>query len=93
VSSLQLNQFQRHAARGDDEWIAAQAIACRKASDGCGQLHLIKGDACFRLANMGRDPAVNFACAADELKKGLALKPSWEPAGVQLQFQENFANP
>lgn len=88
--SLQLSQFQHHAARGDHKWIAAQAIKCQKASDGCGELHLIKGDACFRLAKTDREPAVNFACAADELKKGLTLKPSWDAVGVQLQYQENF---
>ncbi|WP_319407835.1 hypothetical protein [uncultured Desulfosarcina sp.] len=89
-ASLQLSQFRKRAARGDHEWIAAQAIACKKASEGCAQLHLIKGDACFRLAKMGREPAVNFACAADELVEGLALKGSWNDAGVQLQFQQNL---
>ena len=89
-ASLQLSQFQQHAARGDHEWIAAQTIKCQQASDGCGELHLIKGAACFRLAKAGREPAVNFACAADELKKGLTLKPSWDAAGVQLQYQEDF---
>lgn len=88
--SLQLSQFRQHAARGDHEWIAAKAITCRKPSDACGRLHLIKGDACFQLAKMGRDPAVTFACAADELKKGLTLKQSWDDAGVQLQYQENL---
>ena len=89
-AGLQLSQFRKHTARGDYEWIAAQAIACRKASEECGQLHLIKGDACFRLAKMGREPAVNFACAADELVEGLTLNGSWDDAGVQLQFQENL---
>ena len=41
---------------------------------------------------MGRDPAVNFACAADELEKGLALKPSWDAPDVQLQYQESLCN-
>jgi hypothetical protein len=89
-TNLRLSQFRRHAARGDHEWIAAQAIACRKASGGCGQIHLIKGDACFQLAKMGREPAVNFACAADELVEGLALIGSRYDAGVQLQFQETL---
>lgn len=89
-ASLQLSQFQNHAARGDHEWIAAQTIACTRPSDGCGQLHLTKGDACFQLAQMGREPAVNFACAADELEKGLALKPSWNADGVQLQYREKL---
>lgn len=85
---LQLNQFHRHAAHGDHEWIAAQAIACQRASDACGQLHLLKGEACFRLAMMGKKPTVNFTCSADELQKGLALKSSWQDAGAPLVFQE-----
>jgi len=85
---LQLHQFHRHAARGDHEWIAAQAIACQRASDTCGQLHLLKGEACFRLAMMGKKPDINFNCSADELQKGLALKSSWQDAGVPLLFQE-----
>ncbi len=88
--SLQLRQFQQHAARGDHEWIAAQTITCGRSSDGCGQLHLNKGDACFRLAKMGREPAVNFACAADELEIGLSLNLSWDAAGVQLQYREKL---
>ena len=68
-TGLQLSQFQQHAARGDHAWIAAQTIKCRKPSDSCGQLHLTKGDACFRLAKMGTEPAVNYACAADELDR------------------------
>ncbi len=88
--SLQLSHFQQHAARGDHEWIAAQTITCRRPSDECGQLHLTKGDACYRLAKMGREPAANFACAADELEKGFALIPSWDTAGVQRQYRENL---
>ncbi|MCB2145558.1 MAG: hypothetical protein KQI81_03735 [Deltaproteobacteria bacterium] len=89
-ASLQLGQFRKHAARGDHQWIAAQAITCRNASEECGQLHLIKGEACFRLAKRDREPAVNFACAADELAEGLTVKASWDDAGVQLQFQQNL---
>ena len=89
-ASMQLRQFQKHAERGDHEWIVGQAIACQKASDVCGQLHLIKGAACFRLAKAGRKPAVNYICATDELEKGLALKPSWTDAGAQLYVQENL---
>jgi hypothetical protein len=87
---LQLSQIQKHAARDDHEWIAAQAINCQRASDGCSQLHLAKGDACFRLAKLGRKPAVNFACAADELKSGLALIPNGDASEVPLQHQENL---
>ncbi len=86
----QLYQFQKHAAGNDHEWIAAQTIACQEASDGCSQLHLIKATACFHLAQAGRNPVVDYACAAAELEKGVALRPFWENADVQLQFQEKL---
>jgi hypothetical protein len=91
-TGMQLAQFEKHAARGDHEWIAEQEIDCRKASDGCSRLHLIKADACLRLAEANHSPAVNYACAADELDQGLALKPSWEDVVVQLDYQEKFCD-
>ncbi|MBC2712227.1 MAG: hypothetical protein HGJ94_14965 [Desulfosarcina sp.] len=89
-AAMQLDTFKKHAANGDHGWIAAQAVTCEKASDVCGQLHLIKGDACFRLARADTVPAANYACAADELEKGLALTRSWADAAVHRQFQENL---
>lgn len=87
-ATMQLNTFQKHAAQGDDAWIAAQEVNCEKASDVCGQLHLIKGNACFRLAKAGTAPADNYACAADELAQGLALKQSWKDPAAHRRFQE-----
>ena len=87
---MQLNAFKKHAANGDYTWIAAQAVSCEKASDDCAQRHLIKGDACFRLAKADTAPMENYTCAADELAMGLALKPSWVDAEVRRQFQENL---
>lgn len=89
-SSLKIQQMQSHAARGDFEWITAQTIDCGETSQRCSQLHLIKGDACIHLAESGRQPADNYACAADELEKGLALKPAWEDIGEQLEKQERL---
>jgi len=89
-TAMQLSEFKKRAADGDYAWVAAQTITCRKASDRCGQLHLIKGDACFRLAKAGTAPEVNFNCAADELSMGLKLRPSWSDAATHRQFQENL---
>lgn len=89
-AAVQLDGFKKRAASGDYAWIADQAVNCEKASDRCGQLHLIKGDACFRLAKAGTLPDANYACAANELDKGLALRPSWKDASVHRQFQENL---
>ncbi|MEE4114500.1 MAG: hypothetical protein V2I40_16905 [Desulfobacteraceae bacterium] len=44
----------------------------------------------MRLAKMGREPAVNFACAADELEIGLDLKQSWDAAGAERQYREKL---
>ncbi|MFO7713728.1 hypothetical protein [Desulfosarcina sp.] len=87
----QLGQFETHAARGDHEWLAAQAIVCpRRSDDVCRRLHLIKAEACFRLAEAGREAAVNYACTADELEKGLALKSSEKNEGVQADYHEKL---
>lgn len=86
--SLRVQQMERHAARGDDAWIAAQAVDCDTASQACGRLHLIKGDACLRLAESGKEPADHYSCAADELGKGIALMPSWKDTGEHLQIHE-----
>ncbi len=86
----QLSTFKKHASQGDYEWIAAQAVKCQDASDACGQLYLIKGDACFRLAKAGTVPAENYACAADALAQGLTLNRSWPDPTIQRQFQENL---
>jgi hypothetical protein len=89
-TAIQLNTFKKRAADGDHGWIAAQAVVCEKASEICGQLHLIKGDACFRLATAGTAPDDNYACAADELERGLALIRSWTNPADHRQFQENL---
>lgn len=84
----QLGTFKTHAQKNDYRWIAAQTVACEKRSNICGQLHLIKGDACLHLAVAEMPPAENFACAADELERGLALTPSWNDVRDHRRFQE-----
>lgn len=89
-AARQLHTFRDRAADQDYGWIAAQAVTCDQSSDVCGQLHLIKGDACFRLAKADTALLDNYTCAAAELEKGLAFNRSWGEAAVQLQFQENL---
>ena len=89
-AAMQLDTFRKRAARGDHDWIAAQSVVCEKDSDECGQLHLIKGDACFRLAKAGTATAANYACAADELARGLTLNCRWNDPAVRRQFQESL---
>lgn len=89
-AAWQLGTFKKHAAAGDFKWIAAQAVTCDKPSDACGRLHLIRGEACFRLAQNHTHALDNYACASDELGKGLALNRTWEDAAVHRRFQENL---
>jgi hypothetical protein len=89
-AALKLSTFKKHAAANDFEWIAGQMVTCDKASDVCGQLHLIKGDACFRLAKKGVHALEDYTCASDELEKGLALNRTWKDADVHRQYGENL---
>lgn len=89
-ASVQLNRFEAHTDRNDYRWIADQTIGCQEASESCGRLHLLKGDACLRLAGAAGATADGFACAADELARGLALTPSWPDPAERQQFQENL---
>jgi hypothetical protein len=89
-AGVQLNRFEAHAERNDYQWIADQPIGCQEASKNCGRLHLLKGDACLRLAKTAGAAADRFACAADELDRGLALTPSWPDPAERQQFQENL---
>lgn len=89
-STVQLNNFKKHAADGDHQWIVAQAVTCNTSTDVCSQLHLIKGEACLHMARTGLAPVDNYTCAADETEQGLALKTSWLEADAQRQYQENL---
>ena len=87
-ATLQYHRFKQHAERGDDRWIADQVIDCTAGRDVCGQLHLIKGAACLRLARSSQASIERYRCAADELAQGLRGNQSWSPPFVHQQFQE-----
>ena len=89
-ANVQLNRFKAHADRNDYKWIAGQKITCQQASESCGRLHLLKGDACLRLAGAAGAPADRYACAANELSRGLALVPSWPDPTERQQYQEKL---
>ena len=87
---VELHQFEKHAATKDDRWIAGRDIRCGKASNTCSRLHLIKGEACLRLARSGRASAKYYGCAADALAQGLALQRSWPEPFQQQRVQEHL---
>ena len=89
-SVMQLNAFEKHAARGEHAWIARQVVACDDASVACAQLHLMRGDACLRVAGAAARPAAALACAADALELGLSLNAAWPDPDERRWFQEKL---
>lgn len=91
----QVEQFKELSNQQRYAEVAAQEVQCQPTEDGCNQLHLIKGDACFRLAKGGVDPDARYlACAADELQAGIQATSDWpsEEAviGKRAQYYENL---
>jgi len=102
-SLKQLQAFKKHAASADYPWIATQEVTCGAAeegqpqssastTEGCNQLHLIKGDAHFRLAKQGVDPERNYQLAALHLERGIALTTEWQVGGRDLNRTQTYEN-
>ena len=74
------------ALQADDrfEELAALSIDCAPGDTGCNQLHLLKGDACYRLgkdAQAADDPGAartRYACADTHLETGLEITDGWD---------------
>lgn len=90
----QLDDFKELAAKGEYGKIAQTHVDCDAETEGCNQTHLIKGDACYRLAKAKTSPTENYLCAATELEQGIQQTKDWkgwEPVlGNPEQYYENF---
>ncbi len=86
--SWRASRMQRHADRGDDAWVVSQVVNCDDASHACARQHLIKGQACLRMAERKRRSAKYFTCAANGLAKGIALETSWENKTERIKMHE-----
>jgi hypothetical protein len=82
----QLAQKQDYAA------IAAMKVSCEESCEGCNQLHLLKGDACYRLAKQGQEAAKNYSCAAAELSTGIQQTKQWQMQSFNLNRPQNYEN-
>jgi len=73
--------------------LAALQIDCKAKDDGCNQLHLLKGDACYRLAKQASDHTTKktqLDCAANELSEGIDMTKDWNVAQLdRAQFYTN----
>lgn len=74
-SLWQLSVFKEAAVEGDYVTIADRDMVCVEGDPGCNQAHLIKGDACFRLALADVTPGDpgRWDCAIRHLAIGIDM--------------------
>jgi len=69
-------------------------ITCSADDDGCNQLHLLKGDACFRLAKQAVDNGKkrsDLDCAVTHLSTGIDMTKDWSQAEIsRTDMYENL---
>lgn len=87
-----LKKFKERSSAADYAWIAQQDITCTAKDDGCNQLHLIKGDACLRLAEQGNEPRAHYECAATELQTGIDQTKEWQLGELNLNRAQTYEN-
>lgn len=87
----QLEEVKAHSSQEDYTWIAEKEISCDASDEGCNQLHLIKGDACFRLAKQEEsaekkaEARAHYECAVTHLETGIKQTTNWQQ-GVNLNL-------
>jgi hypothetical protein len=72
--------------------LAAMEVDCNPSCEGCNQLYLLKGDACYRQAKADIEPERHYACAVSALKKGIQLTDRWEMADFNLNRPQTYIN-
>jgi hypothetical protein len=89
----ELDKAKSLQGQGKYEQLSALAITCKAEEAGCNQVHLIKGDACFRLArHAGDNPSKRsaFDCAANELSTGIGMTTDWQ--AVPMDRAQTYEN-
>jgi len=91
---VKLDQAKELQQSGNFEALAALDFQCSAKDEGCNQLHLLKGDACFRLAARSTDSTARKArldCATSELSAGIDMTTDWDQGGIdRARFYENL---
>lgn len=88
----QLDKAKEQAGKGDYPSVSAMEVTCDAACEGCNQLHLVKGDACYRLAKQGRDPLKQYGCAATEFSEGIRQTNQWPLETANLNRPQTYEN-
>lgn len=102
----QLREMKNCHEQGEYKKLATMEVSCTPADDGCNQMHLLKGDACYRLgvkAEMGDEAEPDstirrhFQCADTHLGTGIRQTEAkraaqWKIAGGdRAQWYQNRA--
>lgn len=88
----QVKQFKEAAAAGQYQELAEREVTCKPKAAGCNQLHLIKGDACFRMAKQGVNPEQHYNCAVKHLDMGIKQTKKWELGELNLDRAQTYEN-
>ena len=94
----QLQAVKEHAIQRDYAWIAEQEISCNASDEGCNQLHLIKGDACLRLAKQEEaaqkkvEAQAHYECVVTHLELGIQQTTNWEARTLDLNRSQTYEN-
>lgn len=91
-TTTRLSQFKKHWNKQEFSWIAEQKVSCTASDEGCNQLHLIKGDACYRLAKQGQASIQYYDCAATHLGIGIEQTRQWQMEGFNLNRPQTYEN-
>lgn len=88
----ELKQAKEYHQKGEYQRVAGMELSCGATDEGCNQLHLVKGDACFRLAKGGDVPKKNYECAVSDLKQGIAMTTQWTAGDFTLPRAQSYEN-
>jgi hypothetical protein len=73
--------------------LAVFEFFCKSEDNGCNQLHLLKGDACFRIVKNTSDSQAELTvldCAANELTTGIEMTKAWDDVPIDpIKIFEN----
>mgnify|MGYP001095102025 FL=1 len=91
-----LEKAKAFSAEGRYEAAAAVLVTCSEAEPGCGQLNLVTGNACYRLAKSAaaegnkEEAETRYRCAAARLEAGIAQNAAREPSSARAQDYVNW---
>jgi len=91
-SISELKNLKSEHEKGHYATVVKIDIKCKASDNACNQLHLIKGDACYRLGKQEIEPKKHFDCAIEHLEKGIKLTSEWKLGDLDLKQDQSYEN-